>query len=63
VNGGYSGHGLPASLSVVSGWVGWGRWARRFSAARNSLKNVRLELGADDCFQALTLISNNLGVD
>ena len=54
---------LAGMVSVVFRWVGWVRWARRFSAARNSLKNVRLEMGADDCFQALTLISNNLGVD
>jgi uncharacterized membrane protein len=50
-------------VSVVFWGVGWLRWARRFSAARISLNNVRLELGADDCFQALTWISNILAVD
>jgi hypothetical protein len=55
--------GLAAKLSVVFRWFGEPGWARRFSAARNSLKYLRLEMGADDCFQALTWISNILAVD
>jgi hypothetical protein len=57
------GCGCEDRVSVVFWGVGWLRWARRFSAARISLNNVRLELGADDCFQALTWISNILAVD
>jgi hypothetical protein len=34
-----------------------------FFGGANSLKYVRLELGADNCFQAFTLISNILAVD
>jgi hypothetical protein len=32
-------------------------------AAQNSLKNLRLEIGDDDCFQLFTVISNRWAVD
>jgi hypothetical protein len=57
------GYGLAVKLSVVFRWFGDPGWARRFWAARNSLKNMRLEMGAGDCFQLFTVISNRCAVD